>query len=55
MIPNNNLTLFIILLSAAVEAILLSAAVADRIRVLKEEKEYAMLLFKNAEGKLNIK
>lgn len=49
MIPNNDLSLFIILLSATVEAILLSAALADRVRALREEKEYAMLLFKNAE------
>ena len=49
MIPNNDLTLFIILLMAAVEAILLSAALVDRVKTLREEKEYALLLFKNAE------
>jgi sensor histidine kinase YesM len=49
LIPNNDLTLFTLLLSAVVEAILLSAALANRVQVLREEKEHALLLFKNAE------
>lgn len=49
MIPNNDLTLFILMVSAVLEAILLSAALADRVRVLREDKENALMLYKNAE------
>lgn len=49
LLPNNDLTLFIVIMSASVEAILLSAALANRVKVLREEKENALLLFKNAE------
>lgn len=49
LIPNNDLSMLIVLFSAAVEAILLSAALADRVRVMREEKETALMLFKSAE------
>jgi sensor histidine kinase YesM len=48
-VPNNDVTLYIVLLSSNVEAVLLSAALVDRVRALREEKENAMLLFKTAE------
>ena len=48
-LPNNDLTLFIVLISAAIEALLLSVALADRIRMLQNEKEQAMLLARRAE------
>jgi len=49
MLPNNELTLFIVLMSAVIEAILLSLALANRVRALREEKERVLVLFKNAE------
>jgi sensor histidine kinase YesM len=48
-LPNNDLTLFIVLISAAIESLLLSVALADRVRVLRNEKEQAVLLFRSAE------
>ncbi len=49
MIPNNDLTMVIVLFSAVIEAILLSVATADRVRVLREEKESVQTLYKHAE------
>jgi len=52
MIPNNEPTLFILLLSEAIEAVLLSAALVDRVRLLRTEKEYAVQHLKSAEEDL---
>lgn len=54
-IPQNLLTISGILIGAAIESILISVALADRIKILREEKEAAGLLLLNAEktSKLN--
>ncbi len=49
LIPNSHATLFVVILSAAVEATFLSAALADRTRVMREERESALQLYKDAE------
>lgn len=48
-IPQNLLTIGSVLIAAAIESILISVALADRIKILREEKEEAWLLFENAE------
>lgn len=49
LLPNNELTLGFVLLAAAGEAMFLSAALADRIRVLRGERERAMAQAQRAE------
>ncbi len=49
MVPNNDLSLLIVMISAVLEAVLLSAALADRVKVLRNEKENALMLYKSAE------
>ncbi|MDD3024249.1 MAG: histidine kinase, partial [Syntrophomonadaceae bacterium] len=49
-LPQNNLTIHMLLISAVVESILLSVALADRIRLLQMEKEAALGLYKEAEA-----
>ncbi|MDD3023617.1 MAG: 7TM diverse intracellular signaling domain-containing protein, partial [Syntrophomonadaceae bacterium] len=45
-LPQNNLTIHMLLITAVVESILLSVALADRIRLLQMEKEAALGLYK---------
>lgn len=53
-IPQDNLTILILILSAAAESILFSLALADRIRILRLEKETAMDLYKDADNSAKI-
>lgn len=48
-VPDNGFTIYSLLISAVTESILLSAALADRVKVLRNEKEQALMLYKDAE------
>lgn len=48
-IPQGDLTIMVLLVSTAAESILFSLALAERIRILRLEKENALMLYKEAE------
>lgn len=51
-LPNNELTSFIILFPAAVEAIFLSLSVSERMEQISSEKEHAVQQYQFAEGQV---
>lgn len=47
-IPNSGITSYSLLIAAVAESILLSVALADRVKVLRNEKDHAIMLYKDA-------
>ena len=49
-IPQDNLTIYVLIVSVAAESILFSLALAERIRIIRVEKETVMGLYEDAEA-----